>query len=334
MRSRIWRSAHFFCPNPEGRLFRATHSRVNAGIISAMRYLYLLFSLAAFAVGLTACQVSPTTTSPLVAPSPSPTLPTPTFTPFQPSPTPEPLVARVNGEGLTLAEFQAELGRYQAALGTELATEDQQGVLNDLIDQMLLAQGAAQAGYTPDQKAVQERLERLAAQMGGMPALEAWLKANAYTQEDFRRQLARAMAAAWMRDQIIAAVPQSAEQVHVRQILLYNLKQAEEVLAQLQAGADFATLAAQFDPLTGGDLGWLPRGYFLYPELEQAAFALQPTEYTPVIQTPAGFHILQLVERDPQRPLDASMRQALQRQALQSWLDERRKQSTIQILWP
>lgn len=303
-----------------------------------MRSFLILFSLLILILGAAGCNSVPSTTLPFLTPTSITTTailtPTPTPTPFQPSPIPQPLAARVNGEGLSLPELQAELARYQAALGTELATEDQQRLLNDLIDQILLAQAAAESGYNPDEKAVQERMKQLATQMGGPQALKDWLSANGYTEEDFRQQLKRAMAAAWMRDQIIAKVPESVEQVHVRQILLYNLKQAEDVLAQLNAGADFATLAAQFDPLTGGDLGWLPRGYFLYPQLEQAVFALQPQEYTPIIQTQAGFHILQVIERDSQRPLDANMRQVLQQQALQQWLDERRRQSDIQIYWP
>jgi len=63
-----------------------------------------------------------------------------------------PLAATVNGEEITLAEYQDELKRYQAEVGTELATEAEQRVLNELIDQLLLAQGAAEAGYLADEK--------------------------------------------------------------------------------------------------------------------------------------------------------------------------------------
>jgi hypothetical protein len=69
-------------------------------------------------------------------------MPTPTNVP--PSATPQPLAARVNGEEITLEQYQAELARYQVEVGTELATEDQQKVLDDLIDQILLAQGAVE----------------------------------------------------------------------------------------------------------------------------------------------------------------------------------------------
>ncbi len=47
------------------------------------------------------------------------------------------------------------------------------------------------------------------------------------------------IAAAWMRDQIAASVSSTAEQVHVKQILLYNEGEAQQALGLLQAGRHF-----------------------------------------------------------------------------------------------
>jgi peptidyl-prolyl cis-trans isomerase C len=272
--------------------------------------------------------------SPIIPPSITPPSPTISPSPAQPTPTPVPLAVTVNGEAITLAEYQDELKRYQAEVGTELATEDEQRVLNELIDQLLLAQGAAEAGYLADEKAFQERIDELATQLGGEQALSNWMADNGYDEASFRRSLARSLAAAWMRDQIAAGVPEAAEQVHARQILLYNSEEADRVLAQLRSGTDFADLAAEHDPSAGGDLGWFPRGYLLDPKLDEAVFAMQPGESSQVIQTAAGYHILQVVEREPNRPLDYEARQALQRQTLAGWLAGRRSQSQIQALVP
>lgn len=105
-------------------------------------------------------------------------------------------------------------------------------------------------------------------------------------------------------------------------------------MAKLQAGQAFGALASAADPVTNGELGWFPRGYLFYPELEEAVFKLQPGQYTPVIKTASGYHILYLIERDPQHPLDPQTRLILQEQALQDWLDEHRQQSTIEIVTP
>ena len=273
------------------------------------------------------------TPSPTLVPaSPTPAAPAPSPTAPAPSPTAEPLAARVNGEGISLGEYQAELARQQKATGTELATEEKQKVLDDLIDQLLLAQGAAEAGFKLDDASLQDRIDNLVKSLGSAQALSDWMAAQGYTEESFRTSLARSAAAAWMRDRIAAGVPEKAEQVHARQILLFNAEQADQALGQLNAGKDFAALAAESDPVTHGDLGWFPQGYLLDPRLDEAVFKLQPGEHSPVIQTEAGFFILQVIERDPARTLDPGARLALQSKALEAWLAARRAQSKIEII--
>ena len=137
-----------------------------------------------------------------------------------------------------------------------------------------------------------------------------------------------------VRDQITTAVPMQAEQVHARQILVYDAAEAQDILAQLQAGNDFGNLAKQYDPVTGGDLGWFPRGYLPSKALEEAAFLLQPGEFSQVVQTVAGYHILQVMERDPLHPLTPDALLVLQTQALQGWLAEKWGKSDIQVLLP
>jgi len=122
--------------------------------------------------------------------------------------------------------------------------------------------------------------------------------------------------------------------VHARQILTRTAEEANQALAKLQAGQDFDTLAKEADPIAHGELGWLPRGFLFFPELEEAAFKLEPGQYSSVIQTPSGYHILYIIERDPQRALDPQARLILQGKALQAWLDERRQQSQIEIIAP
>ncbi|MCK9616937.1 MAG: peptidylprolyl isomerase [Lentimicrobiaceae bacterium] len=66
-------------------------------------------------------------------------------------------------------------------------------------------------------------------------------------------------------------------------------------------GEKFSTLAILYseDPGSakqGGELGSFGRGE-MYPEFEAAAFSLKPNEVSNVIKTPAGFHIIQLIDR-------------------------------------
>jgi len=255
-----------------------------------------------------------------------------TATPFRPSPTPEPLAAVVNGQAITMAQFQAEVSRYQAAVDRELTAEDEALVLQDLIDQTLLAQAAQQNGMSAGSDAVQERIDRVAGELGGQQALETWMAQNGYTAETFAEDLARAIEAARMRDEIIAAVPETAEQIRTRQILTTEPEEAQSVLARLQAGESFDRLAAEYDPVTEGNLGWFPRGYLVNAGLEEIIFGLEPGSYSPIVETPAGFHIVQLIERMPDRLLEPDARRKLQAEVLQEWLDRQRAESDIQIL--
>ncbi len=297
------------------------------------QFFYILFVV--LVPALFACQRSPESGQTAAAPatvSETEAVPAATSTPFQPSPTPVPLAARVNSEPLLLSAYQSELARYTAAVGGEPTLEEQQQVLDDLIDQMLLAQAAAAQGFGASETVVQERLDELVSRLGSQDALQQWMAANGYVETEFRQDLRRAVQAAWMRDQIASGVPTTAEQVRARQILLSDSTQANDVLALLQSGSDFTNLAYQADPVAGGELGWFGRGELFYPELEEAAFALQPGQITPIIETPVGYHILQVLERQVDRPLSPQALLKAQQRAVEQWLEQQRSQGQIEIL--
>lgn len=259
-------------------------------------------------------------------------LPTPTATP-------EPLALRVDGQGVSLAEYQAELGQLQEALKTLNKTlpADQQRkqVLDNLTDTLLLAEGAAKDGYQAGDAAVQAEVDRLGQQLGGAQAVDDWAAQRGYTPATFRAALARQLAAAWERDKIAAGVPETAEQIHARQILTTDEAVANRALEQIKIpGTDFAAYAYRYDAQTGGDLGWFPRGYLTQPEVEAAAFQLQPGEISPVIKSAIGYHIIQVIAREPARPLTPDARRVLQHKALQDWLAARRSASQVEILAP
>ncbi len=76
---------------------------------------------------------------------------------------------------------------------------------------------------------------------------------------------------------------------------------AKKLLDSLNNGANFGELAKKYsdDPgsaAQGGDLGYVKRGVF-YPEFEAAAFSLKPGELSNVVESPVGYHIIQLIER-------------------------------------
>jgi peptidyl-prolyl cis-trans isomerase C len=131
------------------------------------------------------------------------------------------------------------------------------------------------------------------------------------------------------------------EQIDVRHILLPVAKddsddaavkaKAEDLLAQLRKGADFATLAQanSKDPgsaAKGGDLGFFARGRMV-PAFEQAAFDLKkPGDLAGPVRTPFGYHIIELVARKPagQMTLEQALPQLRQQLTAQRSTDARK----------
>jgi parvulin-like peptidyl-prolyl isomerase len=255
--------------------------------------------------------------------------------------TPEPSVARVNGEPILEADYQAEVARFEAAqtaLGIDLATlEGYPGrVLEALIDRKLLAQGAAAEGVSVTEETVLAETQSLALDLGSTDALEAWMAENNYTLEGLIQSLRDDMLAAEMVARIAETVPTEVEQVHARHILMPSREEAEVLRDEILVGGDFAEMAEAFslDLSTrpaGGDLGWFPRGYLTTPEVEEMAFSLEPGEVGEVVESRLGFHLVQTIERE-MRPLLPDALERVRENAVETWLAGRRQASTIEIL--
>ena len=275
-------------------------------------------------MGITACASfgTPSTPTPSI----------PTSTPLPPTPTPPPSAAVVNGEYITIAEFEAELARFQTVIamqGLSLPDEDaSQMVIEDMIAQVLLSQAAREENFEVTETDLQLRIDALVSQLGSADALAQWQSAHGYDEASFRIALKRSIEAAWMRDKIIADVPKAMEQIHLRQILTYNEADAQAALQELGAGADFDELAAVYDPITRGELGWVPQGYLLDGNADMAVFALQAGEVSEIIATEAGFHIFKAVERG-EYVLSPDALLSVQEKALKNWLEKQRAESDV-----
>lgn len=113
---------------------------------------------------------------------------------------------------------------------------------------------------------------------------------------------------------------------------------AKDVQAQLEAGGDWKTLAARYsdDPGSkdqGGELGWYAQGQGLDPQFEAAAFSLPVGKISDPVKTQFGYHIIQVEEKDPHRPLDAYTLAQDKSQAFQNWLTDIRNAAKIQRNW-
>lgn len=121
-----------------------------------------------------------------------------------------------------------------------------------------------------------------------------------------------------LTEQLGDEMPLAGEQVRARHILIsvpqdaapeddqIALAKAISITQQLQGGADFAALAAEFSDDTsnaasGGDLGFFGKGQMVQ-EFEDAAFSLAVDEISDPVRTQFGYHIIQVLETNPGSP--------------------------------
>lgn len=199
-------------------------------------------------------------------------------------------VASVEGEEISYAEFETYLrdnvGGDDLALEPSVASQ----LFDQFLDERLLVQLALDSGLTAEVEelgvSVDEVDQRTAARylLAGIaadPADES--TARAYYEahrEDFRRP----------------------ESVDLRQILVPARETAEAARDALDAGEDFAQVAARFSqvPITGlGAEGGRLSREDLPPAFVEAIFALAPGETSPILAADYGFHIFQVVEYFP-----------------------------------
>lgn len=248
------------------------------------------------------------------------------------------LVARVNGQAITLPTFERALERRQQVVDASDPTALRAEVLDQLIEQVLIEQAAVQQNLVVTDDEVQTELQSNMALAGSDAAWQDWLNANLYTQEEFVTTLREILITNRIRDAVTADLQGNVPQVHARHILVATEAEANDLLAQFQAGADFTGLAAahSLDTSTreaGGDLGWFSRDGLMTPQLAEAAFALQPGAIAGPIATSLGYHVIQTLEV-ADRPVEPDMVAYVSQVRFENWLQKQRDSATIEVYLP
>ena len=252
------------------------------------------------------------------------------------------IVAIVNDEVITrqelakrYVEIEQNLRRQNTPLPPRNVLEKQ--LLERMITELALQQNARNTGVRVDATQVERALQRVAAQNKlDMAGLQAALEKEGMSLDSLRKTIRNEMLIARARERdvdnritvsdaeiegylqtlaqqgveteynfahILITVPENAspEQIQSRRA------RAEDVLAQLDKGADFAQLSATYsdapNALQGGAFGWRASGKL--PSLfAEALKPMQPGQISPLLKSGNGFHILKLNEK---RGLDATL---------------------------
>ena len=213
-------------------------------------------------------------------------------------------------------------------------------VLDSSVDQLIVLQAAAkdsliQVDEAQVDRQISERIDGLALQFGGQPALQVALQAEGWTLGEYREflrsdarqtQIIQLYFQSRLRDarpvevteealvarfqQASARLGQRPRLLTFRQVVLRPAPgdsakavaraEAEALLERVRAGEDFAALATEASDDVGtaplgGDLGWFRRGQMV-PEFEEAAFGIPVGAVSRIVETDFGYHIIK-VER-------------------------------------
>ena len=243
--------------------------------------------------------------------------------------TPEPgaVVATVGGEAIT----EADLAFVAEDIGADLNSIPPDQIRAVLLTQMIDLKLTSQAGHAAGLEA--DELYKLRLEYLTDKALR-----RAYTTQKVSDTISEDEIRAEY-DKQIAAIPDE-DEVHARHILVTTEDDAKAVKAELDAGADFATLAKEksIEPnakQSGGDLGYFKQAMMVKP-FADAAFAMQVGEVSEPVQTQFGWHIIKLEDRrQAAKPtleqLAPQIGQQLYIQKYRAMFDELRKATSIDI---
>jgi peptidyl-prolyl cis-trans isomerase C len=243
----------------------------------------------------------------------------------QDAPTASTVVANVNGTDITLGEMiqsAAQLPAEYQQLPPDILFN---GVMDQLIQQQLLADTLTEVPSRVDVALANVRRQLLAGEVVNQ------IGEDALTEE--------ALQAAY--DAVFANIPPSTE-YNADHILVATEEEALAIIARIEGGEDFAAIAQELSIDTGsgangGQLGWFGLG-MMVPEFETAVIALAEGGTMGALSAPVqsqfGWHVVRLNETRPQEPptLDdvrADLEGQVRGDAIQAKLDELTAGATI-----
>ena len=270
------------------------------------------------------------------------------------------VIARVNGEDVTKAEFERAVAALEGRAGGPVPTAQRDQVFRNVLDQVvayrLLVQETHARKLDATDAEVNESLQQIQSQFPNEAAFKEMLTARHTTIDQLRSDAKQDIAVQKMIDAEIApkiAVKpeqltdfytknpdqfKQPERVRASHILIGIPRgadeeakadaraKAEQVLKDVKAGKDFAALAKEHsqDPgsaANGGDLGFFQQGQMVGP-FNDAAFSLAPGSVSDLVETEFGFHIIKVAEKQAPRtiPLDEV------KPRLEQYLEQRNRQ--------
>ncbi|MCH7953004.1 MAG: SurA N-terminal domain-containing protein [Chloroflexi bacterium] len=241
---------------------------------------------------------------------------------------------RVADSELTVAEYTTRASLFAEEFGIATATTIIPALNAALVEEALLLQFADELSATASDDEVRAEIaSRLGIEADDVnfdARFEEELTRTGFSEEDFRDMARAAVLVVGVRDSFASEVAKSLPSVNYRQIQVADQDAADDLVAQLDAGADFVTLATE-DSLVldavAGEPVWVPEGV-LDPTEEAVLFGLAVNEITTFSSTNAVF-VFQVLEKSESREVAEDHRITLGGAAYAAWLIEKQESVVI-----
>ena len=228
----------------------------------------------------------------------------------------------------------------QSQLGNDSVTWLQN---DELIREWLASQSPEiQNKVNPTDAQINKALNELKASLPSTTSYSSFLNQMGISNDDVISMLTIKVRRDNMQNYLASEIVSPAYQVLSRTITVDTEAAANKILQELKNRGDFGKIASKESKDTstagnGGSQGWLARGQYA---LNQNAGVVEnwlfdPSRYiyeiSPVLKENGSYHIVQIMGINPARPIDQSMLQTLQYNALSNWLLEQQALPSTKI---
>jgi parvulin-like peptidyl-prolyl isomerase len=251
------------------------------------------------------------------------------------------IAIKIEDREYTVRYYTERLRQYVLQLGgpTSASAEPSNAIpaLSDLlIQEALILRFAAEEGLSASEEDVNEEIANtLGIEVNSIDfenRLQEELFRTGLTEDEYREMMQARILRRLLLEKITAELPKTEEAVLYRQILVRDQLEADDIVDEVEAGADFAEIARErsLDTTTkdqGGEVGWVFRGQ-LDKGLEDTIFALEPGEVT-IFPTQSAVFVLQVAEKDPARSIEEDDKRSLAEARFREWVTERQARLSI-----
>ncbi len=244
------------------------------------------------------------------------------------------VLARVNGEPVTKVDFDRLIKNIEARANQPVPAERRNEVFRQALDQLVtytvLSQETRARTVVVADEEVDDRVKQMRAQFKSEDEFKKALDARGMTLDKLKSDTRTDLGINKMVDSEVATQAAASdaecrdfydknpdkfkqdEAVRASHILFRvdenadaatkkkAMDQAQAVLKEARAGADFAELAkkhsADGSAQQGGDLNFFTKGQMV-PPFDQAAFSMKPGEISDIVTTQFGYHIIKVTDR-------------------------------------